>query len=291
MVKIETYTPETLDEVAALLLAAESGARPLARGARLVAACRGGPGPVVVELTRVPELNRLDYEERDGLLIGAALPLGGAMEFPPISDAYGILADGARLAGAGEAWAQATLAELLGSAQPAPELLLPLICLGGSVAIFGPHGWSEMGVEALYAGGGGVRLQPSEFIVALRLPAPSPRSGGAYLRSTAQAERGGAISIGALLLMQEDLSTCCGARVAMCLAPRPPLRALDAERALRGRYLDERAVSQAGEQVAEALEDSPGDPERVAEHREALRALACQAIQAALDRARGQLRF
>jgi CO/xanthine dehydrogenase FAD-binding subunit len=286
MTKSETYTPETLDEVAALLLAADGQPRPLARGTSLVARVQGETAPIVIELTRVPEMNRLDYEERDGLFIGAALPLGGALGFPPVRDAYGILADGARQAGPSEVWGQATLAELLGSEPPLANLFLPLICLGASVAVFGPHGWSEMAVEALCTGKEGAGLQPGEFIVDVRLPARLPRSGGAYLRSAPQGDPGNAMGVGAFLLLQEDLDTCCGARLAVWAASDSPLRALEGERFLRGKRLGDEAERRAGELVAEALGSLPGQPDRMKERLHGLRELACQAIHDALGRAR-----
>lgn len=282
MAETGTYTPETLEEVGALLLAADGEPCPLARGTSLIARSQGEPAPIVVVLTHVPELNRLDYEERDGLLIGAALPLGGVLEFPPVRDAYAILADGGRLAGPGEVWARATLAELLGNGPP-PDLAVPLICLGASVAVFGPHGWSEMAVEALCVKMEGAGLQPGEFIVDVRLPARSPRSGGAYVRSDPQ---GDAMGVGAFLLMQDDLDTCCGARLAVWLAPGTVFRALDAERFLRGKRFDDGVVRRTGELIAKAGGLLPDQSDRVEERLHGLREIACQALHGALDRAR-----
>jgi len=283
MAETETYTPETLDEVGALLLAADGQPCPLARGTSLIIRSQGEPAPIVVALTHVPELNRLDYEERDGLLIGAALPLGGVLEFPPVRDAYAILADGGRPAGPGEVWARATFAELLGNGPPAADLVVPLICLGASVAVFGPHGWSEMAVEALCVKREGAGLQPGEFIVDVRLPARAPRSGGAYVRSDPQ---GDAMGVGAFLLMQDDLDTCCGARLTVWLAPGTAFRALDAERFLRGKRFDDDVVRRAGELIAEAGGPLPNQSDRVEERLHGLREIACQAIHGALDRAR-----
>ena len=283
MAENETYTPETLDEVAALLLAADGQPRPLARGTCLIARSQGGPEPIIVALTRVPELNRLEYEERDGLFIGAALPLGCALEFPPVRDAYTILTDGGRLAGPDGVWAQATLAELLGNEPAAVDLVIPLICLGASVAVFGPHGWSEMAVEALCVGRKGAGLQPGEFIVDVRLPARSPRSGGAYVRSDSQ---GDAMGVGAFLLMQDDLDACCGARLTVWLEPGAVFRALDAERFLREKRLDDDVVRRVGELVAEAGDSLPDQSDRAEERRRTLREIACQAIHRALARAR-----
>ena len=287
MPKAETYTPETLDEVAALLLAADAQAHPVVTQTTLVTQATGPAGrtPIIVDLRRVPELNRLEYDERNGLLVGAAVPLSEPLRFPPVQHAYSILADGVRLAGSGEARADATLGQCLGHAAGSADLALPLICLGASVAVFGPHGWSEMTWEALCARGRGTALLRGEFLVDVRLPAPTPRSGGAYVRSAPGEAGGVTVGAGAFLVMQDDMETCCGARLAVRAEGPQPLRALDAERFLQGRRLEEGAVSTAGDLTAQLCR--PPTPPRSADERSgALRAVACRAILQALERAR-----
>jgi carbon-monoxide dehydrogenase medium subunit len=287
MPQAETYTPETLDEVAALLLAADAQAYPVVTQTTLITQANGPAGttPIVVDLRRVPELNRLDYDERNGLLVGAAVPLSEPLRFPPVQHAYSILADGVRMADSDEACAGATLGQCLGNEAPSADLVLPLICLGASVAIFGPHGWSEMTLEALCGRGHGTALQRGEFLVDVRVPAPLARSGGAYVRSAPGEAGGEAASAGAFLVMQDDLETCCGARLAVRAEARQPLRALDAERFLQGRRLEESAVSMAGDLTAQLC--PPPALSRSADERSgALRDVACRAIRQALERAR-----
>jgi carbon-monoxide dehydrogenase medium subunit len=235
----ETYTPETLDEVAALLLAADGQPRPRVRGATVLVHTEGdaGPAPILVDLARVPEMNRLDYDERSGLVVGTAVPVAGPLGFPPVQSAYAILADGLSAISPDAARPGRTLGELFDDQPPAVDLLLPLICLGASVAIFGSHGWSEMTVEALCATRLGAAMPHGEFLVDVRLPAPFPRSGGAYVRSAPAGTGCEAVGVGAFLLLEDDHLTCCGARVMAWSGANAPLRALDAERFLRGKRL------------------------------------------------------
>jgi CO/xanthine dehydrogenase FAD-binding subunit len=114
------------------------------------------------------------------------------------------------MADSDEACAGATLGQCLGNEAPSADLVLPLICLGASVAIFGPHGWSEMTLEALCGRGHGTALQRGEFLVDVRVPAPPARSGGAYVRSAPGEAGGEAASAGAFLVMQDDLKPVAG---------------------------------------------------------------------------------
>jgi len=71
---------------------------PCVQGATVLAYVerKDGPAPMLVDLSRVPELNRLAYDERSGLLIGAALPLAESLSASVVGDAYPILMDGLR---------------------------------------------------------------------------------------------------------------------------------------------------------------------------------------------------
>lgn len=285
----ETYVPESLDEVAALLLAADGPGVPAITGTRCLVQASGPAGPtsLIVDMGRVPELNRVEFDERNGLLIGAAVSLAEPLRFPPVQHAYAILADSGSSADPGKAAVGGTIGECLGNQNRAAcaDLALSLICLGGSVAIFGPHGWSEMSVEALCARPKGRALQAGEFVVDVRVPAPLVRSGGAYVRAGCAGTPDGNIGVASLLLMQDDLETCCGARLAVRVEGSQPARVPDAERFLQGRRLDDIAVEAAGALVAETSW-VPKPASSVADAASALKAAACQAIRRAWDRSR-----
>jgi carbon-monoxide dehydrogenase medium subunit len=283
----ETFTPESLDEVAALLLAADDDVCPVPCGTRLLARVNGvTTDTMIVELARVPELNRLDYEERNGLLIGAAVPLAESLRFPPLEGAYAILADGIACGDCSDRWTCGTLGECLGVAAPVAALAVPLICLGASVAIFGPHGWSEMSVEALCAPRRGWALQPGEFLVDVRLPAVPGPSGGAFARAPSDGIAEHPFGAGAFLVLRDDRETCCGARLSVSIASGPPFRALDAERFLQGRRLDDAAVERAGDLAQDGTASnaarSTGLP------LEALRDVTRAAVGRAWERARAR---
>ncbi|HWT78888.1 MAG TPA: FAD binding domain-containing protein, partial [Candidatus Methylomirabilis sp.] len=251
MTNAEYFSPETLDEAAALLLAAGSQIRIQAEGTTLIVAGSEGERTLsmVLDLKRIPELNRIDYDERNGLRIGAAVPFRTILDFPPVLRLYPMLAD-ATPPGAGDLVDQSTLGGSLGHQADAAEMAPPLICLRASAAIFGPYGWSEAGTEAWLTSSGGIVLQPGEFVVDLRFPALPPRSNGAYLRKTSQERADTVAGVGAFVVLEQDLSTCCGARLTVWGAAPTPLRVLEAERFLAGKVVGDAVLQKAGNLVA-----------------------------------------
>jgi len=283
---VEYFSPETLDEAAALLLAAGNQARPLAEGTDLITEVIEDQRTLcmVLDLKRIPELNRLDYDERNGLRIGAAVPFRTLLEFPPIHHLYPMLADGSAPEGTGELSGSATLGGHLGREASAVQMAPPLICLRASAAIYGPHGWSELAVEALLAGGGRILLQPGEFVVDLRFPAPPPRSNGAYLRAVSGKQSDSAIAgVGAFVALEHDLTTCCGARLGLCGVVPVPMRALEAERFLSGKVLEDAVLQEAADLTARSALPPAGSTQ---DSLEVVRSLTRRAIRKALERAR-----
>jgi carbon-monoxide dehydrogenase medium subunit len=191
-----------------------------------------------------------------------------------------MLVDGLDPGAAGPAARPGTLGEGLSGERPGVDLVLPLICLRAAVGIFGPHGWSEMSVEGLVARWPQVGLQPGEFVVDVRLPPPPPRSGGAYLRSrptvAGAAANGG---VGAFLIMEDDLATCCGMSLIHAGAASAPRRDLEVERFLAGKRLEAPVVDEAAAMGLRSLGSAPGQPEELA-------VLIGTAIRRALERIR-----
>lgn len=253
MAHIETFTPESLEELAALLLAADGRPGPIMEGPTCELRVSGVAGltAIRVRLDRVAELNRLEHEERGGLRAGAAVSLGMLQGFLPITRWYPILADA--LEADSRPVPATTLGEVLGGPEAAPATLLALLCLRARAAVFGPYGWSEAEVEGLVPGVGRGGCQPGEFVVDIRVPAPPPRTSGASARGLPA--EGGPQAVAVLLAMEEDGRTCCGARLAAWAGGASPRRSLEAERLLAGRVLDPAGLSEAAHLAARAPEE------------------------------------
>lgn len=282
---VERFSPETLDEAAALLLAAGGQARPVAEGTDLIAEVSEGQRTLcmVLDLKRIPELNRIDYDERNGLRIGAAVPFKTLLEFPPVRRLYPMLADASMSMGPRELTDGTTLGGNLGHPISAAEMAPPLMCLRASAAIFGPYGWSEMAMEALLASAGRIVLQPGEFVVDVRFPASPPRSNGAYFREVPRGRPDVVGAVGAFVVLEQDFSTCCGARLTLCGVAPTPMRALEAERFLAGKVLKDTILQEAGDLAARCallVDGSAG------ESLELMKGLTFRAIAKALQRVR-----
>jgi carbon-monoxide dehydrogenase medium subunit len=173
--------PSSLAE--ALQLLAEHGdeARSLAGGQSLVPMLNlrlAVPG-VVVDLNALPGLDAIEVSG-DALLVGA-LTRQRTLELSAEAAAVGALADGLPLVGHVATRNRGTVGGSIAHADPAAELPLALLALGGSVVVDGPHGQRQVPADDLFAGFLTTTLRPGELVVEVRFPLPRNGDGSALL--------------------------------------------------------------------------------------------------------------
>src|SRR5947209_1818062 len=173
--------PETLDQALALLAEHGDEARPLAGGQSLVPMLnlRLAAPAVVVDLNALPELDDLAVDG-ETLVIGA-LTRQRRLELWPAAAAIGALADGLPLVGHVATRNRGTVGGSIAHGDPAAELPLALLALGGSVVAEGPGGRREIPADELFAGFLTTALQPGELVVEVRFPIAPPGEASALL--------------------------------------------------------------------------------------------------------------
>jgi carbon-monoxide dehydrogenase medium subunit len=239
----ELAEPGTLTE--ALSLLNQEGARPLSGGTALMLMMKAG----VFRPSRLVSLRRLGLagiEGDSGLRIGAMTTLAALEKSPAAKRAFPVLGRTLRTLSNVRVRNVATVGGALAHADPHMDLPPLLTALGASVTIAGPKGERVIPVEALYAGYLENTLKRDELITRVDVPALGKRR-AAYLKCTTRsADDWPALGM-AVVLEGED------ARVVLSAATDRPTRLLAAEKILRGKLDDARALKQAGEAAAEEV--------------------------------------
>ncbi|HEY0399703.1 MAG TPA: xanthine dehydrogenase family protein subunit M, partial [Acidimicrobiia bacterium] len=258
--------PETVAEALALLAEHGDEARPLAGGQSLVPMLNlrlATPG-VVVDLNGLADPGKVESNGRpgtggaalhavaldDGHLVVGALTRQRVLELSPAAAGIGALADGLPLVGHVATRNRGTIGGSIAHADPAAELPLALVALGGSVVVEGPDGRREIPADDLFAGFLTTSLRPGELVVEVRFPTPRARDGSALLEV---AQRHGDFPLAAVavsLLLDRD-GRVGDARVAVGAVADRPLLLPEAAEAL---------VSGAGPEEAGRLAATLVDP-------------------------------
>ncbi|MDQ1517873.1 MAG: aerobic carbon-monoxide dehydrogenase medium subunit [Actinomycetota bacterium] len=242
--------PETVADALALLAEHGDEARPLAGGQSLVPMLNlrlAAPG-VVVDLNGLAAPGGVESNGRpgsesaglhavavdDGHLVVGALTRQRVLELSPWASGIGALADGLPLVGHVATRNRGTVGGSIAHADPAAELPLALVALGGSVVVEGPDGRREVPADDLFAGFLTTSLRPGELVVEVRFPTPRAREGSALLEVAQRHGDFPLASVAVSLLLDGD-GRARNARVAVgAVADRPLLLPEAAEAVVSG---------------------------------------------------------
>ena len=167
--------PDTLDQ--ALEALGRENARIMAGGTDLMIHLRPartslqGLPDVLVDVTRLPEMNRLELDG-DAPYIGAAVTFRHLETDPLVASRFPVLAQAASTVGSVQIRQMATIGGNVANASPAADGMTALTALGARAEIASPSGKREILIEDLITGPNAIELKPDELILGFKLTPP-----------------------------------------------------------------------------------------------------------------------
>ncbi len=290
MKEIDYAAPKSVAEAISLLGERGDRARILAGGTDLIVQLREyrREADLLVDVKQIEEVNELRLVPGQGLTIGAAVPCYRICEERQIAAAYPGLVDAVSLIGGVQIQSRASVGGNLCNASPAADSIPALIAHEAVAVIAGREGTREVPVEKFCTGPGRTVLGRGEFLVALRLPPPRPRSGSLYLRFIPRNEMDIAVvGVGVSVTLDEGRSRCTAARVSLGAVAPTPLLVPEAGAALvDGALADEHLAKAASlaQAAARPISDMRGEADY---RRHLVGVLTRRALRGAIERARG----
>lgn len=277
------FAPATLDEAVALLARYNGAANLLAGGTDLLVEIKEQlrRPDYVVNIKKIPGIDRFSFDERDGLRIGALVTARAIETARVVLEKYPGLAQAVRELGSIQIRNRATLAGNVCRASPSADTLPPLMADRARVTLYGPRGSRTLALESFFTGPGRTVVQPDELMTEITLPPPPPRTGKAYIKhGRRKAMELATVGVAVSVTLQEnrfkEVDIVLGA-----VAPTP-LRALKAEAILRSQKVSEDLMEKAA--IAAMSESKPISNVRASAdyRREMVAVLTRRALQQAL---------
>ncbi len=253
MPNFDYAAPTTLAETAELM-SSTGTVRALAGGTDLIDQLKTNRrnADLVVDLKRVPELQRLDADS-DGLHIGAAVCCSDVHHNPLVNEKYQGLADSTGLIGSVQIQNRAAVGGNVCNAAPSADTTPNLLTHEAVAVIAGPNGTRNVELADFFVGPGQTVLQAGEFLQELILPTPPENSASAYLRFIPRNEMDIAVAgVSSFLHLDPATRTVQKARVALASVAPTPVRARAAEAVLEGQLISADLISQAGAAAVES---------------------------------------
>jgi CO/xanthine dehydrogenase FAD-binding subunit len=287
MQEIRYEAPESVAQ-AVRLIEADPRATVIAGGTDLLVQFRAGQRQptAFIDIKRIPELVDLALDE-DGLRLGAATCAAVISEQPEVKRLWPGLVEAVRLIGSTQIQGRGTVGGNLCNASPAADTTCALIVNRARCVVAGPAGERTVAVEQFCTGPGKTILQCGEFLVAIRIPRPAPRTSDAYLRLVPRSEMDIAVAGAGVSVTLDGDGVCTAARVAIGAVAPTALLVPDAARALVGTRVDDAALAQAGKAASAAARPIDDKRGTAAYRRAVVGVLTRRAAVIAADRAKG----
>jgi carbon-monoxide dehydrogenase medium subunit len=194
----------------------------------------------LIDIGRLTELIGI-RAEGDELVIGAATPHASLAGSDLVRADAPLLAHSAAQVGDPQIRHRGTIGGSLAHADPAADLPMALVALGGSVDVLGQGGTRNVPADDFFTGFFETSLEPGELLAAVRVPR-RPGAAWGYQKFTRRANDWAIVGVAAI-----------DGRIALANMGPTPLRASAAEQALAGGS----SIAEAAELAAEGTE--PGE--------------------------------
>lgn len=283
----EYSSPKTLSEAISLLQQHGSDAKILAGGQSLIPLMklRMAAPKHLIDLNGIRDLSYI-RESGGYLTIGALTRESDLDSSDLIKKKYPIIADTAAVIADPLVRNMATVGGNLAHADPANDHPATMLALGTQVVATGPKGKRTIPLTSFFTGLFTTALNPDEILTELRIPAPPPRSGGAYLKVERKVGDFATAAVAVQLTLEGN--TIKSAGIGLTNVGPTPVKATRAEKALAGRNADDKTIEEAA-RIASTEADPSDDLRGSADYkRDLVRVLTARALRLAISRAKGE---
>ncbi|MFL5332487.1 MAG: FAD binding domain-containing protein [Geminicoccaceae bacterium] len=281
------HAPETLEEALALKSVHGNEAHFLAGGQSLVPAMNfrvAQPG-VLIDLNRLGGLGDITASS-DGALVIGAMARNARIERDAMAIRHHpILAEALAEVAHPQIRNRGTLGGNLAHADPASEMPAVMLALNARFVLRSAAGMRELAAADFFLGPLSTAITASEMLVEIRIPAPAPHTGTAFLELARR--RGDYAMMGvAAVVTRDENGVCRAARLACCSAGPTPMAAPGAAASLLGTRLSEAEITAAASLLQQEIAPAGSVQASPAYQRHLAGVLARRAIRLAWDRAR-----
>lgn len=247
------YRPSTLEEVLALIKRLDGNVSLFAGGTDILVAMkeRRSNHQALVDIKHIPGIDTIRPED-GGLRFGAAVTTRAIARSPVVLERFPLLSQSLTILGSMQIGNRATIGGNLSNASPAADSAPPLLTLQASVKLVSPQGERSVPLENFFLGPGKTVIN-REVLTEVRVPPASPQARGIFYKL---GPRGAPEDICIVSVAVFAVPDAAGrnwedVRIALGAVAPTPVRARNAEEALRSQPIEGKAIEDAARLAAE----------------------------------------
>jgi carbon-monoxide dehydrogenase medium subunit len=285
MIRFDYQEPTTLKKALALLEKHGDDARAIAGGTSLVIMMRQRllTPKVVISLARIPKFDRITYNNKDGLRIGAGARHRDIELSPVVKRHYPLLHETFRKVAQPRIRNMGTIGGNLAAGDPLTDPGASLIALDAEVVLTSSQGRRVLRLDEFFVDYYQTALNTGELLTEIHVPPPQ-RPGWSHIKFTPRSVEDFA-TVGVAITLSAKNGVCEDVRLGLNSVASTIVHAKRAEHILRGKAITEALLDEMGEIAAtevDPMDDNRGSAEY---KREMVKVLVRRAAKEAIQRA------
>lgn len=284
MIRFDYQEPTTLKKAFSLMEKHGDDGRVIAGGTSLLIMMRQRllMPKVVISLARIPKFDKITFNAKDGLRIGAGARHRDIELFPAVQKHYPLLHETFRKVAQPRIRNMGTVGGNLAAGDPLTDPGASLVALDADVTLTSSKGKRNLRLDEFFIDYYQTALEPGELLTEIHVPPPQ-RPGWAHIKFTPRSVEDFA-TVGVAVTLKANNGACEDIRIGLNSVASTIVRARKAEEVLRGKTVTDEALREMGEIAA--TECDPADDNRgSAEYKlDLVKVLVRRAAQEALQR-------
>lgn len=251
--QFEYLAPKTIGEACNLLLELGSPAKVMSGATDLIPPMKDKAisPEYLIDLKKIPDLDYLEYDEKEGLKIGALTTLRTIETSPLVKEKNPAVAHAAKVVASTQIRAKGTMAGNICNASPSCDTAPNLLAQGAKILVQGPNKDRIIQAEDFFLGVKKTSLEPGEIVTGIVIPPLAENERAAYIKHAVRKAMDLAI-IGVAVKIKVEDGICTDAHIALGAVAATPIRAPKAEEALIGKALTDEVIVKASEEAMDS---------------------------------------
>lgn len=251
--QFEYLAPTTIGEACNLLLELGEGAKVMAGATDLIPPMKDKvvSPEYLIDLKKIQGLDQLEYDETEGLKIGALTTLRTLETSPLVKEKNPAIAHAAKVVASTQIRMKGTMAGNICNASPSCDSAPNLLAQGAKILVQGPNKDRVIKIEDFFLGVKKTSLEPGEIVTAICIPPLKENEAAAYIKHAVRKAMDLAI-IGVAVKIRVEGGICTDAKIALGAVAATPIRVPRAEAALIGKALTDEVIVKASEEAMDS---------------------------------------
>ncbi|MDY6973981.1 MAG: xanthine dehydrogenase family protein subunit M [Thermodesulfobacteriota bacterium] len=247
MKNFEYFKPDNIGEACSLLSKYTAEAKIIAGGQSLLIMMKERmiTPSYLIDITNIPGLDHIQYDDREGLRVGASTTHRAIETSPLIKERFNILSEVEKVIGSIQIRNVGTIGGNLCHADPCGDLAPLLIALDAKVKLAGTEGERVIPLDGFFVDYFETALREDEILTEIQIPPPLPYSGKWYQKLSPRETDSAVVGVAVVVSLDSPNGVCQKARIVLGGAGQIPFRAEKAEMGLKDVSVTEKLIEEA----------------------------------------------